>query len=54
LRLRRIWKNTVFGKVLEGDEVLDEIEKIAVDKKSRPKERVEITKVTIHANPLAG
>lgn len=47
-------KNTVFGKVLEGDEVLDEIEKIAVDKKSRPKERVEITKVTIHANPLAG
>jgi peptidyl-prolyl cis-trans isomerase-like 3 len=47
-------KNTVFGKVLEGEDVLDELEKIAVDKKSRPTERVEITKVTIHANPLAG
>jgi peptidyl-prolyl cis-trans isomerase-like 3 len=47
-------KNTVFGKVLEGDEVLDDMEKIAVDKKSRPQERVEISKVTIHANPLAG
>ncbi|KAH7080282.1 peptidyl-prolyl cis-trans isomeras-like protein-like 3 [Paraphoma chrysanthemicola] len=47
-------KNTVFGKVLEGDDVLDDIEKIAVDKKSRPQERVEIKKVAIHANPLAG
>ncbi|KAH9865520.1 Peptidyl-prolyl cis-trans isomerase cyp10 [Plenodomus biglobosus] len=47
-------KNTVFGKVLEGWEVLDDLEKLAVDKKSRPQERVEITKVTIHANPLAG
>ena len=47
-------KNTVFGKVIEGIEVLDDLEKIPVDKKSRPKERVEITKVVIHANPLAG
>jgi peptidyl-prolyl cis-trans isomerase-like 3 len=47
-------KNTVFGKVLEGDEVLDDMEKIAVDKKSRPQERVEIKNITIHANPLAG
>jgi peptidyl-prolyl cis-trans isomerase-like 3 len=47
-------KNTVFGKILEGDEVLDDIEKIAVDKKSRPQEKVEIKNVTIHANPLAG
>ncbi|OAK98876.1 cyclophilin-like protein [Phaeosphaeriaceae sp. SRC1lsM3a] len=47
-------KNTVFGKVLEGEEVLDEMEKIKVDKKSRPLERVEIKSVTIHANPLAG
>ncbi len=46
--------NTVFGKVLEGWEVLDDLEKIPVDKKHRPQERVEITKVTIHANPLAG
>jgi peptidyl-prolyl cis-trans isomerase-like 3 len=47
-------KNTVFGKLLEGDEVLDDMEKVAVDKKSRPQERIEIKKVTIHANPLAG
>jgi peptidyl-prolyl cis-trans isomerase-like 3 len=47
-------KNTVFGKILEGDDVLDDIEKIAVDKKSRPQERVEIKNVTMHANPLAG
>ncbi|OAL50339.1 peptidyl-prolyl cis-trans isomeras-like protein-like 3 [Pyrenochaeta sp. DS3sAY3a] len=47
-------KNTVFGKVLEGWEVLDDIESIPVDKKSRPQERVEITNITIHANPLAG
>lgn len=44
----------MFGKVLEGEEVLDEMEKIKVDKKSRPLERVEIKSVTIHANPLAG
>ena len=47
-------KNTVFGKVLEGTEVLDELEKLEVDKKSRPKEKVEIKSVTMHANPLAG
>jgi len=47
-------KNTVFGKVLEGWQVLDQLEELPVDKKSRPQERVEITKVTIHANPLAG
>lgn len=47
-------KNTVFGKVIEGLEVLDDLQKIEVDKKSRPKERVEIKSVTIHANPLAG
>ncbi|KAF2472118.1 cyclophilin-like protein [Lindgomyces ingoldianus] len=47
-------KNTVFGKVIDGMEVLDDLEKVEVDKKSRPKERVEIKNVTIHANPLAG
>lgn len=46
-------KNTVFGKLLEGDEILDELESVEVDKKSRPKQKVEIKSVTIHANPLA-
>ncbi|KAJ4354421.1 Peptidyl-prolyl cis-trans isomerase cyp10 [Didymosphaeria variabile] len=47
-------KNTVFGKVLEGEDVLDQLETLEVDKKFRPKERVEIKNVTMHANPLAG
>ncbi|KAF2266961.1 cyclophilin-like protein [Lojkania enalia] len=47
-------KNTVFGKVIDGWETLDEIEGLEVDKKNRPKERVVIERVEIHANPLAG
>lgn len=47
-------KNTVFGKVIDGMEVLDDLEKVDVDKKSRPKAKIEIKSVTIHANPLAG
>lgn len=47
-------KNTVFGKVLEGWEVLDDMEAVQVDKKSRPQEKMDIKSVTIHANPLAG
>ncbi|KAI9836457.1 MAG: cytochrome P450 monooxygenase 4 [Sarea resinae] len=47
-------KNTVFGRVLEGaDTVLDAMEEIEVDKKYRPKEKIEIKSVTIHANPMA-
>ena len=47
--------NTVFGKLI-GDEstaTLANIEAVEVDKKSRPKEKIVIEKVTIHANPLA-
>ncbi len=47
-------KNTVFGKLLEGDEILDTIEEQEVDKKGRASEMPEITSVTIHANPVAG
>lgn len=47
-------KNTVFGRVIEGDDVLDQLEGLAVDKKGRPKQKVAIKNVTIHANPLAG
>ncbi|KAH8906610.1 putative peptidylprolyl isomerase-like protein [Coniochaeta sp. PMI_546] len=48
--------NTVFGKVIGDDslETLAKIEGLEVDKKNRPKEKVVIEKVTIHANPLAG
>ncbi|KAI4591728.1 Peptidyl-prolyl cis-trans isomerase cyp10 [Pestalotiopsis sp. 9143b] len=47
--------NTVFGKLL-GDEstaTLAKIEAVEVDKKNRPKEKIFIEKITIHANPLA-
>ncbi|KAI9696347.1 MAG: Peptidyl-prolyl cis-trans isomerase cyp10 [Bogoriella megaspora] len=48
-------KNTVFGKVIEGaDSTLDALESLDVDSKNRPKEKVSIQSVTIHANPLAG
>ncbi|KAF2145591.1 uncharacterized protein K452DRAFT_122394 [Aplosporella prunicola CBS 121167] len=47
-------KNTVFGRVIEGLDVLDQLEGLEVDKKNRPKEKVVIKSVTIHANPLAG
>lgn len=46
-------KNTVFGRVIEGWDTLDKMEAIEVDKKSRPKEKIVIKRVTIHANPLA-
>lgn len=46
-------KSTVFGHVLEGMDVLDEIEKIGGDAKGKPRQEVRIERVTIHANPLA-
>ncbi|MCJ1408195.1 Peptidyl-prolyl cis-trans isomerase cyp10 [Ptychographa xylographoides] len=47
-------KNTVFGRLLGCEEVLDRIEAVAVDGKGRPKAGVGITGVTVHANPIAG
>ncbi|EHA50416.1 Peptidyl-prolyl cis-trans isomerase cyp10 [Pyricularia oryzae] len=47
--------NTVFGKTI-GDEslrTLAKLEAVEIDKKNRPKEKVVIERVTIHANPLA-
>ena len=46
-------KNTVFGKMLAGDDVLAKIEAVEVDAKYRPKEKITIERVIIHANPLA-
>jgi peptidyl-prolyl cis-trans isomerase-like 3 len=46
-------KYTIFGKVIEGFEVLDELEEIPVDKKHRPVQSIYIKNVTIHANPFA-
>ncbi|KAB8293785.1 hypothetical protein EYC80_009270 [Monilinia laxa] len=48
--------NTVFGHVLgeESLRVLGELERVPVDAKNRPKEKLWIERVTVHANPLAG
>ena len=46
-------KNSVFGRVLEGWDVLDKMEEIKVDKKNRPQETIKIESVQMHANPLA-
>lgn len=46
-------KNTVFGRVIGGVDVLEVLEGKEVDKKGRMKEKVVIEKVTMHANPLA-
>ena len=47
-------KYTVFGKVIDGFETLDELEKVSVNEKTyRPETDIRIQRVTIHANPLA-
>jgi len=45
--------NTVFGRVIDGLETLDSIEKIPVDEKDRPIHPIEIISTTVHANPFA-
>lgn len=49
-------KYTVFGKVIDGFDTLDALEKIPVvnTKAYRPQVDTKIKRVTIHANPLAG
>ena len=44
---------TVFGKVIDGLDILDVLEKIPVDGKYRPEKEIRIESVHIHANPLA-
>merc|ERR1719378_27514 len=47
-------KYTVFGKVIDGFDVLDDLEKLPVNEKNfRPHDKVYINNVSIHANPLA-
>ena len=45
--------NTVFGKVIHGLDVLDVIERAAVDSKYRPTINIVIKSFTIHSNPIA-
>ncbi|XP_037080203.1 peptidyl-prolyl cis-trans isomerase-like 3 isoform X1 [Pollicipes pollicipes] len=48
-------KYTVFAKVIDGLDTLDQLEKLTVNPKNyRPTTDTRIRRVTIHANPLAG
>ncbi|EGG14615.1 cyclophilin-type peptidylprolyl cis-trans isomerase [Cavenderia fasciculata] len=44
---------TVFGKVIDGMEVLDLMERVPVDANDTPINDIILKNVTIHANPLA-
>lgn len=44
---------TVFGRIISGLEILEEINGLEVDKKKRPVKPVIIERVEVHANPLA-
>ena len=47
-------KYTIFAHIIDGVEILDELEKIPVDEKTfRPKYDIKIKNVTIHSNPIA-
>ncbi|KAJ3297288.1 Peptidyl-prolyl cis-trans isomerase cyp10 [Rhizoclosmatium sp. JEL0117] len=47
-------KYTVFGKVIDGMDTLDAMEKVPVEGGSnRPLQDIRIRSITIHANPLA-
>ena len=45
--------DTVFGKVIDGWEALDAIEREPCDEKNRPLGAVVLRSITIFANPLA-
>ncbi|GAM27295.1 hypothetical protein SAMD00019534_104700 [Acytostelium subglobosum LB1] len=44
---------TVFAKVIDGLDILDQMEKVPVDNKDKPLNDIILKNVTIHANPLA-
>ncbi|EDO05981.1 putative Peptidyl-prolyl cis-trans isomerase-like 3 cyclophilin [Babesia bovis T2Bo] len=44
---------TVFGRVIDGMDALDRMEKEPVGKKYKPENPITIDSVTIHANPIA-
>uniref|UniRef100_A0A914GU98 Peptidyl-prolyl cis-trans isomerase n=1 Tax=Globodera rostochiensis TaxID=31243 RepID=A0A914GU98_GLORO len=46
-------KHTLFGKVIDGFEELEELENTKVDARYRPVVEQRIRNITIHANPIA-
>jgi peptidyl-prolyl cis-trans isomerase-like 3 len=45
--------NSVFGRIIDGWDVLDAIEKTPIGQKHRPINDIVLERVTIHANPIA-
>ncbi|ODN78342.1 peptidyl-prolyl cis-trans isomerase-like 3 [Cryptococcus amylolentus CBS 6039] len=46
-------KYSIFGKVIDGFEVLDTMERTPVNPKNRPLQEIRLERVTVHANPIA-
>ncbi|KAF8461424.1 cyclophilin-like domain-containing protein [Kalaharituber pfeilii] len=46
-------RNTIFGRVIAGEETLDTLEAVEVDMKGRPRKEIRVKGVTVHANPIA-
>lgn len=46
-------KYTIFGKLIDGNDTLEAMEKVPVNEKNRPLQEIKLIKVTIHANPIA-
>jgi peptidyl-prolyl cis-trans isomerase-like 3 len=46
-------KYTIFGQVIDGHDTLDKMEKQPTGPNDRPLSEIRITRVTIHANPIA-
>mmetsp|Transcript_10600 Transcript_10600/g.27474 ORF Transcript_10600/g.27474 Transcript_10600/m.27474 type:complete len:177 (-) Transcript_10600:176-706(-) len=44
---------TVFGRVIDGLDTLDAMERVPVDSKHRPSTSITLERITIHANPIA-
>lgn len=44
---------TVFGRLIDGLDTLDKMEKEPVSEKNRPMKPITIDKIIIHANPIA-
>ncbi len=44
---------TIFGKVIDGWEALELMEKEPVDSKDKPLNEIKLYNVTFHANPIA-
>lgn len=46
-------KNTVFGRVIDGMDALEALERVPVDSNYKPTQEIHIKDITIHSNPIA-